>query len=93
MDEQEYKEQLLKGQKKQQEANLEKFFIYITAFAIAMIIFSILRIFEVSWTMNRSLTECICYLVGAVVYLIIFFSRKKIAKLIVHIRNKFKKEK
>ncbi|MBQ7921386.1 MAG: hypothetical protein IJ325_02255 [Clostridia bacterium] len=92
MDEQEYKQQVLAGQKKKQGEAIEKILIYVTAFAIAMVIFSILRICEVEWTMNRSLTECICYLIGASLYLIIFFLRKKIFKLILKIKDKFVKE-
>ena len=92
MDEQEYKERLMQSHKKQRGEWFDKFFIYITAFAIAMILFSILRICEVPWTMNRSLTECVCYLIGAIVYLILFFSRKKIARLFGYIFNKFIKK-
>ena len=92
MDEQEYKQKVLESQKKKHGEALEKILIYVTAFAIAMILFGILRICEVEWTMNRSLTECICYLVGASLYLIIFFLRKKILRLILNIKEKIDKK-
>lgn len=93
MDEQEYKERIQNNLKNERKEMYSKLFVYITAFAIVMDIFFVLRVCGVKWTMNRSLTEATIYFVIATTYLICFIFRKKLGKLISGIREKLSKKK
>ena len=88
MDEQEYKERVQNNLKNERKEMYGKLFVYLTAFAIVMDIFFVLRLCGVSWTMNRSMTEATIYFIISTVYLICFIFRKKLAKLFAGLKAK-----
>lgn len=93
MDDQEYKERVQNNLKNERKDMFSKLFVYLTAFAVVMDIFFVLRVCEVEWTMNRSMTEATIYFIIATTYLICFIFRRKLGKLVSSIRAKITKKK